>query len=171
MAGAKSATPKQLRGYVRPAALRVRSLQSFGRAATRNPCHIPHELSLSRSCQKLRAMATIEVSADVRATLNRLADRYTIMAAGCRNPVRVPMVREFATYDRGETSHSSTTSTCQIKRIVQARSAPCLSTTKSTASGVAVNLRAPHRPRISPVRQWRVDRLPGRSRHRPATVT
>jgi hypothetical protein len=44
----------------------------------------------------LRAMASIEASADVRAALNRLADRYAAMAADCQNPARVTMACGFA---------------------------------------------------------------------------
>jgi hypothetical protein len=45
----------------------------------------------------LRAMAIVEPSAEVRAALNRLADRYTAMATGCPNPARRTMARELAT--------------------------------------------------------------------------
>ena len=45
----------------------------------------------------LRAMAITEVSTEVRAALNRLADRYAAMAARCQTPERVTMPREFAT--------------------------------------------------------------------------
>ena len=45
----------------------------------------------------LRAMAITEVSTEVRAALNRLADRYAAMAARCQTPERVMMPREFAT--------------------------------------------------------------------------
>jgi hypothetical protein len=44
---------------------------------------------------QLRAMAIVEASAEVRAALNRLADRYTAMAAKCQNSDRVAMAREF----------------------------------------------------------------------------
>ena len=45
----------------------------------------------------LRAMAITEVSTEVRAALNRLADRYAAMAARYQTPERVMMPREFAT--------------------------------------------------------------------------
>jgi hypothetical protein len=45
-------------------------------------------------------MAAVEASAEVRAALDRRADRYTVMAAGYRNPARVTMAPEFAAYDR-----------------------------------------------------------------------
>ena len=44
----------------------------------------------------LRAMAIAEVSTEVRAALNRLADRYAAMAVKCQTPERVTMPREFA---------------------------------------------------------------------------
>ena len=44
----------------------------------------------------LRAMAIAEVSTEVRAALNRLADRYAAMAAKTQMPERVTMPREFA---------------------------------------------------------------------------
>jgi hypothetical protein len=34
----------------------------------------------------LRAMASVETSAEVRAALTRLADRYAAMAPGCQEP-------------------------------------------------------------------------------------
>jgi hypothetical protein len=37
----------------------------------------------------LRAMAIVETSAEVRAALNRLADRYAAMAAECPNAAPV----------------------------------------------------------------------------------
>ena len=43
------------------------------------------QAELAEIVQDLRAMAIIEVSAEVRAALNRLADRYTAMAPGCKN--------------------------------------------------------------------------------------
>ncbi len=36
----------------------------------------------------LRAMASTEASSEVRAALNRLADRYAAMADGCQDPSR-----------------------------------------------------------------------------------
>jgi hypothetical protein len=44
----------------------------------------------------LRAMATIESSSEVRAALNRLADRYAAMAVECLGPARVTTACEFA---------------------------------------------------------------------------
>ena len=45
---------------------------------------------------ELRAMAMVAVSADARAALNRLADRYTADGGRMPNPARVTMVREIA---------------------------------------------------------------------------
>jgi hypothetical protein len=44
---------------------------------------------------QLRAMATVEASAEVRAALNRLADRYTAMAAKFQNSDCFAMARKF----------------------------------------------------------------------------
>jgi len=44
----------------------------------------------------LRAMAGVETSPEVRAALNRLADRYAAMAAGCEDPAPVTTACEFA---------------------------------------------------------------------------
>jgi hypothetical protein len=54
------------------------------------------QAQLAEIVPELRAMAIGEASAEVRVALNRLADRYTAMAAACRNPARVTMVHEFA---------------------------------------------------------------------------
>jgi hypothetical protein len=54
------------------------------------------QAQLAEIVPELRAMAIVEASAEVRVALNRLADRYTAMAAACRNPARVTMVHEFA---------------------------------------------------------------------------
>ena len=54
------------------------------------------QAELAQMVPELRAMAIVEASAEVRVALNRLADRYTTMAAACRNPARVTMVHEFA---------------------------------------------------------------------------
>jgi hypothetical protein len=43
------------------------------------------EAELVEIAPDLRAMASVETSAEVRAALNRLADRYASMAAGCPN--------------------------------------------------------------------------------------
>jgi hypothetical protein len=43
---------------------------------------------------ELRAMAIVEASVEVRAALNRLADRYAAMATKCRNPAPLSMARE-----------------------------------------------------------------------------
>ena len=43
----------------------------------------------------LRAMATVEASVEVRAALNRLAERYAAMAVAAKQPVQVA-VRELA---------------------------------------------------------------------------
>jgi hypothetical protein len=46
------------------------------------------EAELVEIVPDLRAMATVEASAEVRAALNRLAERYSAMAAA-HNPVQV----------------------------------------------------------------------------------
>lgn len=43
----------------------------------------------------LRAMASVEPSAEVRAALKRLADRYAAMADGCDNPGWITMACAF----------------------------------------------------------------------------
>jgi predicted DNA-binding transcriptional regulator YafY len=45
----------------------------------------------------LRALARVETSTEVRAALNRLAERYAAMAAGRRNPSLAATASEFAT--------------------------------------------------------------------------
>jgi hypothetical protein len=44
----------------------------------------------------LRAMASIELSAEVRAALTRLADRYAAMADGYQDPLRVSIACAYA---------------------------------------------------------------------------
>jgi hypothetical protein len=44
----------------------------------------------------LRAMATVEASNEVRAALNRLADRYAAMAVRGQYPERGTLAAEFA---------------------------------------------------------------------------
>ena len=44
----------------------------------------------------LRAMANVEASAEVRAALNRLADRYAAMEAECHRAALVTMASELA---------------------------------------------------------------------------
>jgi hypothetical protein len=57
---------------------------------------MPHvtQAELVEMVPALRAMASIEASAEVRAALNRLADRYAAMAAGW--PALVTMASELA---------------------------------------------------------------------------
>jgi hypothetical protein len=43
----------------------------------------------------LRAMARVETSADVKAALNRLADRYAAMTDECWHPEQTMMACEF----------------------------------------------------------------------------
>jgi hypothetical protein len=46
----------------------------------------------------LRALACVETSTEVRAALNRLAERYAAMAAGCQNTALAgTTANEFAT--------------------------------------------------------------------------
>jgi hypothetical protein len=45
----------------------------------------------------LRALASVEASTEVRAALNRLAERYAAMAAGCQDPSLATTASEFAT--------------------------------------------------------------------------
>jgi hypothetical protein len=44
----------------------------------------------------LRAMAKVEISAEVRLALNRLADRYAAMAAEYQYPAEVTVAEELA---------------------------------------------------------------------------
>jgi hypothetical protein len=44
----------------------------------------------------LRALARVETSAEVRAALTRLADRYAAMAVECEDPTQATMPRELA---------------------------------------------------------------------------
>jgi hypothetical protein len=50
------------------------------------------EAELVEIVPDLRALAIVEASAEVRAALNRLADRYAAMADGCPD---ITMVGEF----------------------------------------------------------------------------
>jgi hypothetical protein len=52
------------------------------------------EAELVEIVPDLRAMASVEPSVEVRAALNRLADRYAAMADGCHNPGRTTMASE-----------------------------------------------------------------------------
>lgn len=54
------------------------------------------EAELVEIVPELRAMAIVEASAEVRAALNRLADRYAALAATCQKPAQVAMACEFA---------------------------------------------------------------------------
>jgi hypothetical protein len=54
------------------------------------------EAELVEMVPGLRAMASVEPSAEVRAALNRLADKYAAMAAGCQGPALVTMASELA---------------------------------------------------------------------------
>jgi hypothetical protein len=59
---------------------------------------MPHvtQAELVEIVPALRAMANVEASAEVRAALNRLADRYAAMAAGYQTPALVTTACEFA---------------------------------------------------------------------------
>jgi hypothetical protein len=54
------------------------------------------EAELVEIVPDLRAMASVETSVEVRAALNRLADRYAAMADGCQGSVRAAMACRFA---------------------------------------------------------------------------
>jgi hypothetical protein len=54
------------------------------------------EAELAEIVPDLRAMASAEASAEVRAALTRLADRYAAMATGAANHGLVSMAREVA---------------------------------------------------------------------------
>jgi len=49
------------------------------------------EAELVEIVPDLRAMASVETSAEVRAALIRLADRYAAMAVDCQSPARSTM--------------------------------------------------------------------------------
>jgi hypothetical protein len=53
------------------------------------------EAELAEMVPGLRAMARVETSVEVRAALNRLADRYAAMADSSRKPARTTRGREF----------------------------------------------------------------------------
>ena len=54
------------------------------------------EAELVEIVPNLRAMADVETSTEVRAALNRLADRYAAMAGGCQNDVQLATDCAFA---------------------------------------------------------------------------
>ena len=61
-----------------------------------NPMSYVTEAELVEIVPNLRAMASVETSAEVRAALNRLADRYAAMAVGCQDNVALTAACEFA---------------------------------------------------------------------------
>jgi hypothetical protein len=54
------------------------------------------EAELVEIVPDLRALASTETSAEVRAALNRLADRYAAMADDCQGPGRATIALQFA---------------------------------------------------------------------------
>jgi hypothetical protein len=59
---------------------------------------MPHvtQAELVEMVPALRAMASVEASAEVRVALNRLADRYAAMEVGCQRVALVTMASELA---------------------------------------------------------------------------
>jgi hypothetical protein len=54
------------------------------------------EAELVEIVPDLRALATVETSAEVRAALTRLADRYAAMAESCMGPGQSTLESRFA---------------------------------------------------------------------------